>query len=204
MIRKRKFFPVPAGIREIPGEKVAHMNASPFFHPEASGKFACLIIVHMLRNADGRRDQRVYEQKVSLLKEREALSGYIPVCVGGKPDAQISSCQKKPIGLGGGMADREEHDLQAAKPERYEWFYRVCGKRKKGKNSAAVLNNARSAVGVRNILDPVKFSKSHEMVIMTMGPDHGIDSGAAGPEKLLPEIRRRIDEEGVFPVLDED
>jgi hypothetical protein len=91
------------------------------------------------------------------------------------------------------MADREQHGIKAAQPERSEWFYRVGGEREKGKKTPAVIKNSLCTVGVRNVLDPVKFTESHKVVIMAMGPKYHIDSGATSPEKLLPQIRGRID-----------
>jgi len=102
------------------------------------------------------------------------------------------------------MTNREQHDIKATQTERFKRFHMVCDKREKGKDTLAVINNDRSTVSIRNILNPIKFTKSHKVVIMAMGPDHGIDFWATGPEKLLSEIRGRIDQEGIFLVPDEE
>jgi hypothetical protein len=63
------------------------------------------------------------------------------------------------------------------------------GKAEKPEDPAAIFQDLRGCIDRRHRLYPVKFPKTHEMIIMTMGPDHCIDMRGSMGKQLLPEIR---------------
>jgi hypothetical protein len=54
-----------------------------------------------------------------------------------------------------------------------------------------------------DLLDPVELAKPHEVIVMPVGPDHGIDVGRTAPEELLAQIGRCVNKDVFSLVLDE-
>jgi hypothetical protein len=76
--------------------------------------------------------------------------------------------------------------------ENFKWLIRLdlsFIESEKTECLSTVIEDGRCGKYRRDLLNPVKFAKSDEMVIMPVSPDHGIDIRGTAQEKLLPEIR---------------
>ena len=86
----------------------------------------------------------------------------------------------------------------------YIWLNDSFFKRKKPKYPGAVIHHGRGCENRGWVLDAVKFPESHEVIIMPMGPDYGIDMRGSVPEQLLAEVRGGVHQEMKTFVLDEE
>jgi hypothetical protein len=93
----------------------------------------------------------------------------------------------------------EEGDRE---PEEAAWgvrLYPVLLKREETEEGGAVRESLVCGIDGGWLLDPVKFPEARVMIIVSMGPDDGIDMGRTRAEELLAEVGRGVDQE-VFPL----
>jgi hypothetical protein len=87
------------------------------------------------------------------------------------------------------MFDREQGD---GDPKQREGLINLdCTflKREKPEGFGTVVEDRGSCKNRRDFLDPVKFTKADEMIVMAMRPDYCVDMRRSVEKELLPEIR---------------
>jgi hypothetical protein len=102
------------------------------------------------------------------------------------------------------VIDRKERDLKSADAKRLEGFLYGSTEAHESKYRSAIGDDPRASEYVGQILHPIKFTKTHEMVIMTVTPDDTVDSGRTGQEQLLAEIRSGLNEDLFIFLFDEE
>jgi hypothetical protein len=84
------------------------------------------------------------------------------------------------------------HEQSDCYPEQIKWLVGLnlsFIKGEKPEEFSTVIEDRGSGKYRWDLLNPVKFTESDEMIIMPVRPDHSIDMRRTLQEKLLPEIR---------------
>jgi len=90
------------------------------------------------------------------------------------------------------MLDYERRYGDAGCAERFIWLDDPFFEGKKPEDLCAIIHDGGSSVYLRDMLDAVKIPKSHEVIVMSVGPDHRVDVRGSVPQKLLTEVRGGI------------
>jgi hypothetical protein len=86
------------------------------------------------------------------------------------------------------MIHRNQRHPESEEAEWTEWFCRISLKLQEPENIPAIVEYLWSSIDGRHGLNPVKFTKTHEVIIMAMGPYHRINMGRSIDQQLLPQI----------------
>jgi hypothetical protein len=90
------------------------------------------------------------------------------------------------------MLDYERGYGDVGYAERFIWLDDPFFEGKKPKDLCAIIHDGGCSVYLRDMLDAVKIPKSHEVIVMSVGPDHRVDVRGSIPQQLLTEVRRGI------------
>jgi len=192
---KTESLSVSPDVGEIPGNIMAHMNASEILHLQSCRECAGFTIIHMFVDMDRGRDKRIDKEEICSCKERKAFCRNTGVGIGGECDFYLIISQDKAISLCWRMVYRNQRQCESEKIDGAEWFNGSSGESEEPEDSSAVLKDPGGRIDLRHCLDTVEFAKSHEMVIMAMGPYHRIDMRGSVGKQLLPEIGGRVNQD---------
>jgi hypothetical protein len=99
---------------------------------------------------------------------------------------------------------RKERDFKPTGPKRLEGVFAVSLEIHESKDGSTVADDTGTTEDLWHILHPVKFTETHEMVIMAMSPDDTADSGRTAGQELLAEIWGSLDEDILIFLFDEE
>jgi hypothetical protein len=102
------------------------------------------------------------------------------------------------------VIDGKKGDFKSADAKRLESVFYGSMEFHESKYGSAIGDDPRTSEYMGQILHPIKFTKTHEMVIMTVTPDDTIDSGRPGQEQLLAEIGSGLNEDLFIFIFDEE
>jgi hypothetical protein len=151
-----------------------------------------------------RGNKRINQEQVEIFKAVHALFWDAGVGIRGVTDADMSITDQQTIGLHGGMVHREEGDLKSACAKRPEGVFAVNREPHESEDLSTISDDTGATIYLRRVLHPVKFTKTHEMIVMAMSPDHTVNPGRTADEELLAEIRGSLDKDILLPLLDEE
>ena len=183
---------------------MADVDAPECLRVQAFGQRAGIEIVHVLGDRDMRGDKGVEQEQVEVFEQVEAFFRDVPVGVRGIPHPRPACIKDEAAGIRRGVLYKKWRDCD---PEQIEWYiglHRLPVKVQKPECLPTVTEHRVGGKDRGNLLHPVKFAKTHEMIIVPVGPDHGIDMGGAVPEELLPEVWRGIHKDMAVVVFDQD
>jgi hypothetical protein len=167
---------------------MAEVYASEGFHSQTFCKRTGLLIVHVFIHVPVGRDDGIDEEEIHSCKQRPRLQRNICPTIGGITDHSLLRFDANAISWHGRMVNRQESDLKIEQRKGTEFLPGILLKRKEGEELAAVGENLLGCIHRWWGLNPVEFSVSGIMIIMTMGPDDSINMGRPGPEKLVSHI----------------
>jgi len=87
------------------------------------------------------------------------------------------------------MPDKKRRERKPEQGKRLVRFDPAFFERQEPERLRTITEDRRSGGDGRDILDPVKFTESDEMVIVPMGPDYCVNTGRSVQEQLLAKIR---------------
>ena len=90
------------------------------------------------------------------------------------------------------MLDYERGYGDVGYAERFIWLDDPSIKSEKPEDLRAIIHDRLCGEYRGDMLDAVKIPESHEMIVMSMGPDHRVDVRGSIPQQLLTEVRRGI------------
>jgi hypothetical protein len=90
------------------------------------------------------------------------------------------------------MVDNKRGYGNTAEAERFVRMDNPFIKRKKTEYPRAIIHDRGDGKYRRDMLDAIKLPKSHEVIVMPVGPDHRINMWGTVPEQLLAEVRRGV------------
>lgn len=187
-------FTVPSQVGKIPRHDVTHVDTPEISCAKRPCEIAGLLVVHVFGNVEPRWKERIHEKKIHSSECLFCLFREIGDCVRSVSDTDTIAFQQNPTGENRRMDDRKEGYGYSVEFERAMFPYSVPPKIKEPEDFPAVLHNLFRCVHIRDLLNPVKFTKAHEMIIMAVGPEDCIDMGGSRMEELLAKIGACVDE----------